>query len=311
MVRPAAGLSWRSDAAPYSAAVVFAASLRFLQEVWVEDGAASEMHVGDLCWRVFQRSPPDIGSVDLWSDDSGRAQVLTVSGGRVCDFVVRPGRAGLHQASRALDWLEQNGRQQGSTSLRVGRRVNSAPVRALLESRGFALLATGYPAMSRSIIADTAASPSVPPGYEVRPLGDDELAPRVAAFRAAFADDELSVEAYRALRGCSPYRPQLDIVVVAADGTIAAFATFWLDPENGVVQVEPAGCHPEHRRRGLTRAAILHGLVIASQLGATEALVRASSENPAARALYESCGFRIASARFGFAKDLTVPVGAP
>ncbi len=161
--------------------------------------------------------------------------------------------------------------------------------------------------MHRTIEIDDVDKPVVPVGYELRQLHTNELGERVRAFGAAFPDDELSIDAYEALRQCDAYRPELDVVIAAPDSTIAAFATLWIDRSNAVVQVEPAGCHPDHRRLGLTRAAILHALAAAGHLGAREALVRPSSENFGAQRLYESCGFRVASDHFGFAKaiDLT------
>lgn len=158
--------------------------------------------------------------------------------------------------------------------------------------------------MHRMIDIDDAAQLVVPEGYELRQLRIDELDERVRTFRAAFPDDALSTDAYQALREQSAYQGALDIVVAAPDSTIAAFATLWIDRSNAVVQVEPAGCHPDHRRLGLTRAAILHALAAAARLGAREALVRASSENFGAQQLYESCGFRVASDHFGFAKTI-------
>lgn len=290
----------------------FERSADFIETVWKNDGPASEMHVGDLCWGVFHSSPPALGSLRLWSADGDLPQAFTMYDGKgVCDLVVRHGREGLRSAALALDWAESrccefsSGRR--SVELRVGRRVNQELLRDLLKGRGFIPQLTGFPAMHRLIDIDDVAQPVVPKGYEVRQLRPNELDERVRAFGAAFPDDALSIGAYQALRQCSPYRPGLDVVIAAPDSTIAAFATLWIDTSNAVVQVEPAGCHPDHRRLGLTRAAILHALAAAAHMGAREALVRSSSENFGARRLYESCGFRVASDRFGFAKtiDLT------
>lgn len=290
----------------------FERSVDFLEAVWKHDGPASEMHVGDLCWGVFHASPPAQGSLRLWAADGDSPQAFTMYDGQgVRDLVVRPGNEGLRSAALALDWAESRCREfssgRDSIEMRVGRRVNQEPHRDLLKRRGFTPLLTGFPAMHRMIDIDDAAQLVVPEGYELRQLRVDELDERVRTFRAAFPDDALSTDAYQALREQSAYQGALDVVVAAPDSTIAAFATLWIDRSNAVVQVEPAGCHPDHRRLGLTRAAILHALAAAARLGAREALVRPSSENFGAQQLYESCGFRVASDHFGFAKtiDLT------
>lgn len=282
----------------------------FVQTMWEHHGPASEMHVGDLCWGVFHRSPPALDSIRLWSVDGGPPQAFTMfDGHRVCDLIVQPGANGLDAAGLALDWAEERCREATPVGeiarLRVGRRVSAEPVRELLHRRGFKPVSSGFPAMHRPVGNGDLPSPVVASGYEVRSLGSDQIEQRVGAFSAAFPSDELTTDAYRALQACDAYEPTLDVVAVAPDGSIAAFATLWLDRENRIAQIEPAGCHPDHRRLGLTKAVILHGLAAAARLGATGAIVRPSSENPAARALYESCGFRVVSDGFGFVKTTT------
>lgn len=290
----------------------FEESIQFVQEMWTHDGASSEMHVGDVCWGVFHRSPPELHALRHWSVTGGPPQALTMYDGHgVCDLVVGPGRAGLDAAGLALDWAEDRCRDAAPTGeiprLRVGRRVSREPIRQLLRRRGFVPMSSGFPAMHRSIGTDDRRDLVVPSGYELRSLGKDEIEQRVRAFDVAFAGDEITAEAYRRLQGCDAYIPALDVVAIAPDTSIAAFATLWLDRRNSVVQIEPAGCQPDHRRLGLTQAVILHGLAAAARLGATGAIVRPSSENPAARSLYDSCGFRVVSDGFGFVKTIARP----
>ncbi len=288
---------------------VFDRAAAFVSEMWPESGPGSEMHVGDLAWGTFHRWPSAIGALRLWTDAAGQTQVFTMfDGSRVCDLVVRPGRAGLDAATQALDWAEStraataDGREP--VELRVGRRVQSSEVIDLLHARGYERLPFGVPAMSRPLAGDDVAPATVPRGYEVRELRTDDLASRVLAFNAAFPGEELLVDAYQALRACPPYTPRLDVIAASPASEVAAFATLWLDADNGVVQIEPTGCHPDHRRRGLTRAVILQALQWSVELGATSALVRHVSTNAAAHALYESCGFTTACEDTGFIKTL-------
>ena len=248
------------------------------------------MHVGDLAWGTFHHWPSALGTLRLWSDGAAQIQVLTMfDGSGVCDLVVRPGHAGLEAATRALEWAARTrvGTAVGSEpiKLRVGRRLQSTETVELLHARGFERCSSGVPAMSRTIARGEVASPSIPNGYAIRELHVDDLASRVRAFNAAFPGEGLCVDAYRALRACPPYNPRLDVVAMSPSSEVAAFATLWLDSRNGVVQIEPAGCHPDHRRLGLTRAVILQALRWSVELGATDALVRHVSTNSAAHAL--------------------------
>ena len=297
--------------AAQDSAHVFEQAAVFVSEMWGHYGPRSEMHVGDLAWGTFSRWPSKLSALRLWSDEAAQIQALTMfDGAGVCDLLVRPGPSGLTAASQALDWAESRFRADGSMSheLRVGRRVQSSSIIELLRTRGFERLPASVPAMSRSISSANLAPASIAPGYVVRELTDDDLSSRVLAFNAAFPGDELCIEAYQRLRGCSLYDQRLDIVAFSQKSTVASFATLWLDKANGVVQIEPAGCHPDHRRRGLTRAVILRALHSAVSLGATAALVRHVNTNTAAKALYESCGFSTACTDTGFAK--TLPPGA-
>jgi ribosomal protein S18 acetylase RimI-like enzyme len=288
---------------------IFDRAAEFVSEMWSHSGPSSEMHVGDLAWGTFHCSPSALGALRLWPDSVGQTQVLTIfDGSGVCDLVVRPGRAGLEAAMRALEWAERTSAATAvgseSIELRVGRRLQSTEIIELLHAKGFKRRSIGAPAMSRTISGADVAPPSIPNGYAIRELHSDDLASRVLAFNAAFPGEELCVDAYRALRACPPYTPRLDVVANSPSSEVAAFATLWLDSGNGVVQIEPAGCHPDHRRLGLTRAVILQALRWSVELGVAGALVRHVSTNTAARALYESCGFTTICEDTGFIKTI-------
>jgi ribosomal protein S18 acetylase RimI-like enzyme len=288
---------------------VFDRAAEFVREMWSQSGPSSEMHVGDLAWGTFHCWPSALGALRLWSDSTGRTQVLTMfDGSGVCDLVMRPGSAGVKAATQALEWAETKRRSTAIGSepveLRIGRRLQSTELVDLLQARGYERRSVGVPAMSRTIATADVDQGSIPSGYAIRELHTDDFASRVVAFNAAFKGEELCVDAYQALRDCSPYVPRLDVVATSSSSSVAAFATLWLDPRNAVVQIEPAGCHPDHRRLGLTRAVILQALRWSVELGATEALVRHVSTNVAAQSLYESCGFTTVCEQTGFAKTI-------
>ena len=57
------------------------------------------------------------------------------------------------------------------------------------------------------------------------------------------------------------YQPEHEIIVVAADGRLAAFTTIRLDNLNNVGLFEPVGTRPVFQRRGLARAMLLLSLI--------------------------------------------------
>ncbi len=143
---------------------------------------------------------------------------------------------------------------------------------------------------------DLAGLPPVvlPEGYAVRAVRPDEAEPRAAVHRAAWsATSRVTGTAYRRLMRTAPYRPETDHVVLAPDGTWVASCCVWMDDVTGVALVEPVGCVPEHRGRGLAAAASVSALTAARALGASEGLVcpRGDDDYPLPARVYRGIGF--------------------
>lgn len=80
--------------------------------------------------------------------------------------------------------------------------------------------------------------------------------------------------------------------MVAPDGSFAAFAIAWHDEVNHIGSLEPVGTHPNHRRKGLGKAVVLHAMHQMKDAGMQWATVANEGSNEASRALYQSCGFK-------------------
>lgn len=142
--------------------------------------------------------------------------------------------------------------------------------------------------------------PSVPvenpavPGYRFRSITRDQVDARAACHRAAWSDDSpssVSTERYAQLMGTPPYRPELDWVAIDAAGVMVAGCIVWLD--GGVALVEPVGCAPGHRGRGLAGAVTLAAVAAARELGASRAVVRPRGDDgyPGPLKVYRKLGF--------------------
>jgi ribosomal protein S18 acetylase RimI-like enzyme len=164
------------------------------------------------------------------------------------------------------------------------------------------------PAMADPESADPARLAwALPRGYVIRPLaGRHEIAARVEAHRAAFPPSRLTIEKYERLLTLPHYRFEDDLVIEAPDGSFAAFAMAWWDPDGRVGEFEPVGTHPAHRRRGLSRALLTWGLQRYAERGARVVQVYSDAAYPAAEALYETLGF----ARRAFHRRYQRPGGA-
>ena len=132
-------------------------------------------------------------------------------------------------------------------------------------------------------------------GYTIRPLGDvDEHNARSWLSWRAFHPDEPDEnhqghDWYANIQRAPLYRRDLDLIVVAPDGTHAAFCTIWFDDVTRTGLFEPVGTSPEHQRKGLGKALMTEGLRRLKHAGADLAYV--GSFTPPAHALYASVGF--------------------
>jgi GNAT superfamily N-acetyltransferase len=137
--------------------------------------------------------------------------------------------------------------------------------------------------------------PALPAGYSLRTMQDfRDIARRVAVHRAAWEPSKLTEEKYAAAMSTWPYRADLDFVVEAPDGPLAASALGWYDEANRVGEFEPVGTHPGHRRLGLARAVMLFGMQRFRDAGAERAIVgcRGDAAYPIPKLVYESLGFQ-------------------
>lgn len=136
-----------------------------------------------------------------------------------------------------------------------------------------------------------------PDGYRVRPLsGDTDVPAYVALHQAVFGTKNMT-EAWRArtLRQ-GRYRPELDLVAEAPDGSLAGFCIGWFDPKGRAGrpcgQIEPLGVAAAHRGRGLSRALLAGCCDRLAELGAEAVIVETDNQRDAALAAYEAAGFR-------------------
>lgn len=187
--------------------------------------------------------------------------------------------------------------KDGLRRLTVSAHAHDSARQQVLTRRGFQQVERpGENEVQHRRVLDEHLPDCVPiPGYVIRAQGDGlELLERCYASGLGFHDDDIHVardnrdhpDWYRHIQSAPLYRRDLDIVAVAAEGSIASFSTLWFDDVSRTAYIEPVATVPAHQKRGLGKAVILEGLHRLKRMGCKVAFVGGYSE--AANALYFS-----------------------
>ena len=210
-------------------------------------------------------------------------------------LIVRPDHRGGNLETALLSECESvmSERMQGE---RPGKTALSVNVVTSDEARKRCLSGLGYRAEASTTVVDMRTlddplpAPPLATGFSLRAARKSEAAPLAEVHARAFGSS-WTAEGYLKVI-CTPgFDVQRELVVVAPDGRFAAFLVYWLDPVSRSGLFEPVGCHPDFRRRGLTKALMDEALRRMAAAGMTAALVGHDASNAAAAGLYASVGF--------------------
>jgi mycothiol synthase len=281
---------------------------------------AGYWHIGGgLAWCTFLMSfRVDLrANIRLWEDRDGALLGLAIFGD---DFSmraqVRPDARWQGIEEEMFAWAERRWREsvddptiprERKRDLFAGALVDDAPLSAFLERHGFTRGDKPFLRFVRSL-AEPIPDPVLPDGFVVRGVaGENEITNRASAHREAFHPSRITDEGYARLMRMSEYDRDLDVVAVAPDGVIAAYAMGWLDRANKVGEFEPVGTRPAFQRKELARAALLEGMKRMKERGADTALVSTGGSETGAIRLYESVGFRRVNMEIAYIKPNSQP----
>lgn len=248
----------------------------------------------DIIVAPAHRRPALLGAMVDWIEAQiprYRSTPTTRLGGLDADAVERPATATVP----AIQSDERAGTDEPPMTARVWSVAEDAPsVRALAELGFEEGPEPGFVHFTGRIGELDLTAPRLPDGYRLGTIETiADVAARIVCSVAAFPGSTMTVEKYEFCRSTPLYRPRLDTIVQAPDGTVAAFALGWLDPLSGGVELEPVGVHPDQHRRGLGRAVCRAALRAAGSIGGDEVVIAAERVNPGAMGLYGSLGLEV------------------
>jgi len=180
--------------------------------------------------------------------------------------------------------------KEGRKALRIYINDRDDAFRQVAAKRGYEKQ-TGFEAMSHFVIPDPFPAISLPAGFRLKPLAEDNDMPKThrALWRGFDHGDQPpddGIEERTFMQSAPNFREDLNIVVEAPDGSFVSYCGMWYEPAHRIAYVEPVATDPDYRRMGLATAAVLEGIRRCGRQGATVAYVGAI------RPLYLSMGFR-------------------
>lgn len=281
-------------------------------------GGCGYVHPGDIPHRLFNGNkfyePAEMMTV--WEDQFGvAAWVLVEPRFRGYDAQVRHDLRGGAFEREVLEYADAHTAEKMRFYGIGAERMDGDAFRCdlirieLLTELGWA--ADGEPpyVINRAAIADV-PEPVIPPGYSIRPVAGVEEAAAVAALHAAtFPGAGWTTELYRYVMESPGYDPGRELVAVASNGDLAAFAVTWYDDLNQTGLLEAVGTHPDHQRRGLGKAVVGFAADHMAAAGMESAVVANYESNSASKALYRSAGFEPWHVLDGYTKPLRDDAG--
>ncbi len=207
--------------------------------------------------------------------------------------------------SMLVDWVEGGHQATGTKQpLKCSVCEHNETQKAVLTQRGYVQGKQGT--LFRQRILDTNIPQTVlPTGYHIddaRTLSAEQLAERTAVENQVFGS-KITLEFLLTLQQAPLYRPNLDLVITAPSGHIAAFCTTWFDTYHRVGYVEPIGTVSPHRRLGLGKALLIESFRRLQDLGAAVVYLGHRADNQAGNRLYDSVGMRVFDQEFWWARE--------
>ncbi len=264
----------------------------------------------------------------LWEDTEGKligfGQLWIPPLGEVSNnffrFFAHPRVRGSDLEKQIVAWGEgrmrevkqEHGVQQ--LNLQSSTRADQSQRIALLERCGFTPERYFF-TMERSLSLPI-SEPQLPEGFTIRQIeGEKDTQAWVEMYNQTFIDHwghyDFTVELANHYLRDPHYKPELDLIAVAPDGTFAGFCYCHINPEDNQRNqrnegwITGLGTRRGFRKLGIGRAMLLTGIQRLKAAGVDRAKLGVDSQNPSsAGRLYESVGFHQVHTHIWFIKDV-------
>ncbi|HET8911594.1 MAG TPA: GNAT family N-acetyltransferase [Ktedonobacteraceae bacterium] len=257
-------------------------------------------HVIDLSWRLCSPIINEGHDATFWENAQG--QVVGFAAWQyswaALDFFILPGPQMQEVEAVLFSWADKRFHQRDKERgyplpYWAEFRDDDRERQQMLETHGFVLEVNDCYVSLHQTLVDLAPVPALPDGFLLRSLaGESEVEEFAEMHRTAFESTAMTAEWRARVIRTSLYRPELDLVICAPDGSFAGSCLGWFEPSRQVAQIEPVSVHPRFQRRGLGRILLLEMLSRFQAHGASSVIIEPSSDTVAIRSACEVVGFR-------------------
>jgi ribosomal protein S18 acetylase RimI-like enzyme len=253
---------------------------------WQRDGAAFQLHPGDLGWFWRFGAAATAAAVRTWSRDGQVVAVGLQDGPTLVRLTVAPDARRDEEVARQLvDDLTDPGRGV----LPAGRVAVEAPVdarlRDLLADAGWRTDEPWTP-LRRDLTA-----PVDNPGVRIEVVGPERAPDWSGVIRASFDGSTSTAARWHAMADGPAQADARSLVAYDDHDDAVAVVTVWSAGPGRPGLLEPMGVHREHRGHGYGRAVTLAAAAALRDLGSSSAVVCTPSANVGGVATYVSAGF--------------------
>lgn len=297
-------------------------AMDFVTRCRARDPLGNYPHIGDLQWSCRTGTLDDQRNWRFWRQDNGDAVALAIVVDNEILCLLHPDFRTHERYLTVRQWAIRRVKTQTAAQYEVWEEAASDDTEAMafLEHEGY-IRQEMYYQRYRRLLKEPVPAPVLPAGFTIRPIADEKEAEvRAVLQRDAFFPHSSKTYAegmsrQLAVMAMPHYDPQLDLMVIAPDGTPAAGCVCWIDPVNLIGLFEPVGTRPQFRRLGLATALMFKGLQRLRERGMQAALVtgahpgdeKKSSEFTSSRFVYEAVGFQLLRHTYTYRKMSVKP----
>jgi mycothiol synthase len=129
---------------------------------------------------------------------------------------------------------------------------------------------------------------TLPPGYRITSVAEyTDYAERIELENRVW-NVSLDENWFRGKSSSPSYSVEWDLLAVSPEEKLAAFNLVWRYPQNRTAEIDPVGTHPDHRKRGLSRALILESFKRLRESGFRYTYIASETADPIVSHLYAS-----------------------